>query len=175
MATVFKVPASMDELHQLQRETTHLLRDQRVKIALNKLCPRHKSDDADQTAAKRLELRAKFKSDEELIAAAGKPARATAARYLKRATGVFADARQMGCDVWKLVEERSHVDSWYTFKAGMQFFLVAKVAESKNALDMWFAAKRAGAPAPFPRATYDHAIVARSCDRASRDTRGWCP
>jgi integrase len=159
MTTEFKVPNSPDEVLQLQRDTTQLLHDQRVKVALNKLCPRHRSDDEARTAEKRRELRAGFNSDKELIAAAGRPAPVTAARYRVRAKGVFADAQQMQCSVWKLVEERSrNVDSWYTFKAGMRFFLMEKVGQAKKVIDEWRAARRAGTPAPFPKSTFDYAI-----------------
>ena len=159
MTAVFKVPTSVEEMFQLQRETTHLLREHRIKIALNKLCPRHKSEDAVRTAEKRRELRAKLKTDDELIAAAGSPAPTTAVRYFKRAQAAFSEACKVGVDIWMLVEERSsNADSWYTFKAGVQFYLVKMVEEYKRKLDEWFAARRAQKPQPYSRETFDHVM-----------------
>ena len=154
MSTHFKRPISRDELHQLQRDTTALLRKHRVRVALNKLCPRHKSEDAAATAARREAFRESFKSDDALIAAAGQPAKETVSRYFKRGRGVFEEAHADGVDVWQLVLDRSSsVDSWYTFKAGLQFFLIQQVSRFKRIIDDWDSGKR---PAPTD-ATYAEA------------------
>lgn len=49
-----------------------------------------------QPAQRRLALQAEYKTDEELIKAAGRPAPETGTRWLKRAGGVFADALATG-------------------------------------------------------------------------------
>lgn len=163
MPTLFKRPTSTPEVHQLQRDTTELLHDHRVKVALNKLCPCRKSESVEQTLARRDGLRATFKSDADLIAAAGRPDKTTAATYQKRGLGVVKAAQKTKVDVWEVVEKRSKsVDSWYTCKAAVQFFLTEQIAGYKQLINTWYAERRPGVtlPAnPVPRSHFEAALT----------------
>lgn len=139
MSKTFQIPRSMEELVQLQRDTTALLHEHRVQVAMNKLCPRR------MTEAQRTQIRAQYPTEKELIAAAGEPAAATATVYRKRAKTVFGDAQEERRSVWELVNERSGtVGSWYSFKAAVQFFLMEKIAESKRVIDRYYQERRGG-------------------------------
>ncbi|MBX3619363.1 MAG: hypothetical protein KF891_05150 [Rhizobacter sp.] len=146
MSTKFKFPGSVEEEYQLQRDTTRLLREHRLRIAMNKLCPRNRSDDAEQTAQKRRAVLARFQTEEGVIAATDGPAPETALRWRKRAKKVFKQARDAHRDVWGLVEERSgNIDSWYAFKAQLQFYLVEELSGAKRDFDLLCAERRRGA------------------------------
>lgn len=134
----FKVPTTLGELHQLQRETTELVIQHRRRVALNKLCPRRMSE------AQRQAVEAKYKTTSELIEAAGRPAQETARKHRQRGEKVFMDAMADGLDVWDLVAARSNtVDSWYTARAALHFYLIEMAGTTKREIDMWDAARRA--------------------------------
>jgi integrase len=124
---------------QMQRETGALLRAHRRKVALNKLLPKGTPEQR--------EVALGGLSDDQLLAMVTKVHVATAATYRSRARSVYEDAQKLGVNVWRLVDERAgNVDSWYTFKAGLQHYLEEEVVSAKRALDAWQRDRKAHGP-----------------------------
>ncbi len=142
MPMPFKTPTSIEELMELQRATTALLREHHLTVAKYKLTKGAKSD------AQREVILSKYKSEQELLAAAGEISEATKKEYLKCGSSLFSRARELGRDVWLFAEERSgNKRSWYAAKAALQYFLAHQVRASKVAIDSWMRFRRAGADA----------------------------
>lgn len=136
---LFRVPKTLAEVHELQRDTTELLRIHRRKVALNKLYPR-RTPAAVQEAGL-----TKFKSERELLVAAGEPSPDTARMYRQRGRELFESALVAERDVWAVVADRSNTPgSWYTARAALNFYLVETVTLAKRAIDGWFVAKAKG-------------------------------
>jgi|GEM_PF-4471072 len=132
MSTRFKLPKSHEELLDLQRQTTELLRQHRVRIALSKLSPRGANVETQQAVLARYETAA------ALYAAAGKPSAATAATYEKIAGPLINEAFEAEQDVWQLVVEKAnHPKTWYLLKAAMQYVLVDRMRRAKQIIDGW--------------------------------------
>lgn len=124
-----------------QRETTELLKRHRRNVAANTVLPSASPEQRDVALRER--------SDEELLARAKRASQATVGRYESRAAAAFAEAMAAGLSVWTLVEERSgNIDSWYTFKAGVQRFLENEVVRAKGLLDKWQREWRLSGPSP---------------------------
>lgn len=138
MPVPFKTPTSMDELLELQRETTTLFREQLLAIAKNKVTKGARSE------AQRAIMLAKYKSEREILAAAGDISEATMKEHHRRGSGLYRAAWKQKRDVWELAEERtSNKQSWYAAKAGLQYFLLLNVKRSKAAIDEWQSIRRA--------------------------------
>ncbi|HEU4460886.1 MAG TPA: hypothetical protein VFR90_17325 [Methylibium sp.] len=119
----------MEEQHQLQRDTTALVQNQTLKAALNKLCPRGTPEQKSFAASQ-------FASIDEVVAHAGTISEDTKARYRTRCLSIIKDAYVRSLDPWDMVADRSTTrDSWYTFKAGLHFFLLEQVPELKRKVD----------------------------------------
>lgn len=137
MSNRFTLPTSHEELLDLQRRTTELRRQHRVRIALSKLAPRG------ATAATQQAILDRYETHEALFAVAGEPSAATVKAYRKIAVPLLDAATKSDRNVWALVEERAGVPkSWYAMKAAVQFVLLDTIRLSKQVIDGWLRAQQ---------------------------------
>jgi hypothetical protein len=138
MTEPFKKPTSPQELMELQRATTALLHEHQLIVARNKLTRGAKSD------AQRAQRLAKYKSDREILEAAGEICRATRLAHRRRGSSLFRAAQELKCDVWTVAEQRTNnKQSWYTAKAGIQYYLMLSIRRVKKDIDEWLRLQRA--------------------------------
>jgi len=124
------MPTSNSEFLELQRKTTELRRQHRVRIALAKLSPRGATVETQQ------EVRARYKTDDALLSAALGPSHETAKKYMKIAEPLISQAFQDKQDVWQLVEGKAnHPSTWYSLKAALQYVLIDRIGAIKLGID----------------------------------------
>lgn len=151
----FKLPTTDEEVVELQRETSKLRREHRVRIALGKLSPRG------ATVATQQAILERHGTDTALFAAAGKPSETTIKRYLKTGMPLVQKAINSGDDVWKIVEEKARVPkTWYALKAAVQYTLIEAMRGPKQLIDGWFRADEVLRRDPTLRPAFAQAPVA---------------
>jgi len=131
-----EVKVELDRLsHEMQRWTTDLLMRHRRMVAENKAMPK--------ASRQQRVIALRDRSSEDLRSLAKLPAAETVERYMTRAASALRESWEKRSSVWTLVEERSgNIDSWYTFKAGVQYYLEAQLGGVKRALDQWQRVRR---------------------------------
>jgi hypothetical protein len=138
MTEPFKKPTSLEELTELQRATTALLHEHQLIVARNKLMTGAKSE------AQRAQRLAKYQSDREIIEAAGDICQATRLAHHRRGSSLFRVAQELKCDIWTVAEQRTNnKQSWYTAKAGIQYFLMLNIRRLKKDIDEWLRFQKA--------------------------------
>jgi hypothetical protein len=135
MSQRFRLPTSKLELFDLQRQTSELRSEHRVRIALSKLCPRGATETSRQAVL------ARYGTDAALFAAAGTPCEATIRAYRRDGKRLLNAAIESRRDVWELVEQTAnHPKTWYALKAAVQHQLIELMDKFKERIDMWFRA-----------------------------------
>ena len=111
----------------LQRWTTDVLSAHMRMVAENKLLPK--------ATREQRSVALRDMSSASLIGATKSAADGTVRLYKRRAAAAFNAAWSKRVSVWELVEQRSgNVDSWYTFKAGVQRYLEDQTRTAKSSL-----------------------------------------
>lgn len=121
----FEKPKNVEEVRDLKRAATNLLREHDEAFVARKL----RSMGLDP---------ASFTDHASRAAEAGAIKKSTVDAYIRRGTGLYRDSKQSGVDVWALAESRAKTaPSWYAARAALQYFLRSKVRAAKNVLDQW--------------------------------------
>lgn len=154
MSQRFKLPTSPQGLFLLQRETSELRREHRVRIALSRLSPRGAKEANEQA------ILARYGTDAALFAAAGPPSAASIRSYRKTGLPLINRAIESGRDVWQLVEEKAgHPKTWYALKAAVQYMLIDLMGRCKEVIDRWSRADAKTRSDPVLRAAFREAPV----------------
>lgn len=143
----FKHPASVEELHELQKSTTELLREHRERLVHNRLMALGRNPAA-------------YGDFKTRAAAAGEPKATTVAKYLGRGRRMYHDALKCGYPLWVWVEGISGtLGSWRTAKVATQYFLMHAMREAKRIIDDTERAAKLGAVEKRLMARYREACL----------------